>query len=411
MQMRILVAAVISLLAGVAPASLRAQNVEELKAMLGTNQAFDLRDAVSHGHAPAFYRGAVEDSENREAAAKRDLEKTFRANPHSEESFEAHEMLANMGFRDGRYHDALLEAEAAHAVRPDEEDLKNELPLFHALAESQDMQVVERRSSHLAMSQDSGGSRGLPIAIDGKEVTYGFDSGAALSVMGRSDAKLLGLEIRHVETQLSEASGKAIPGFDIAFASDLVIAGLHLKNVAFFVLQDTGEPWATVPVGSRGLIGMPVLLAMQTVRWQHGAWLEFGQGARPKPAIPLNMLFHGTTAIVQLHVQGTPLTFSLDTGAADTDLNQGFAKALPDLVRAGTKETRAITGMGGSAQYDSVLLGPVAFDLGGKTITLPAPHVFPAHSLGKFDGNLGNDILDQAKVVTLDFKTMTLTLE
>lgn len=391
--------------------SLRAQTLEELKAMLDANQGFALREAVRHGHAPAFYRGAVEDSENRTAAAIKDLEKAIRANPRSEESFEAHLMIANMGFRGGRFHDALLEAKAAHAVKPDSEDLNNALPLFEALAESPDMQLVERQDSHLEMRGDGGGSHGLPMTIDGKEVTYGFDSGAALSGMGVSDAKMLGLKVRHVESNLTEASGKAIPGYDIAFANDLVIAGLHLRNVPFFVLQDNGEPWVHVPVGSRGVIGLPVLLAMQTVRWQHGAWFEFGKHARAKSPAAQNLLFHGATAIVQVQVEGKALTLSLDTGAADTDLNEGFAKALPDLVKAGTKETRAITGLGGSNEYDSVLLGPVAFDVGGKIVTLPSPHVFPTHALGKFDGNLGNDILKQTRAVTLDFRTMKLTLE
>ena len=215
-------------------------------------------------------------------------------------------MIANMDFRKGRFHDALLEAKAAHAVNPDSEDLNNALPLFEALAESPDMQLVERRNSHLEMRGDGDGSRGLPMMIDGKEVTYGFDSGAALSAMGVSDAKMLGLKVRHVESDLTEASGKAIPGYDIAIANDLVIAGLHLRNVPFFVLRDTGEPWVHVPVGSRGVIGLPVLTAMQIVRWQHGAWFEFGKRERTKSPAAQNLLFHGVTAIVQVRVKAKP---------------------------------------------------------------------------------------------------------
>jgi hypothetical protein len=214
-----------------------------------------------------------------------------------------------------------------------------------------------------------------------------------------------------VNGQLNEASGKAVAGFSIAIADDLVIAGLHLRDVPFFVLQDTGEPWVHVPVGSRGLVGLPVLLAMQTVRWEPSGWFAFGKSAGSKAPPIHNLLFHGTTAIVQVRVQDKPLIFSLDTGASDTDLNEGFAKALPELVAAGKKETRAIMGMGGSNNYDSVLLGPVAFQVDGKEIRLKAPHVFPKHSLGNFDGNMGHDILDQAKTITLDFRKMELRLE
>ncbi|HEX4758326.1 MAG TPA: pepsin/retropepsin-like aspartic protease family protein [Terracidiphilus sp.] len=380
--------------------------------MFDSNQAFALRDAVKLSHLPVFYRGAVEESQNRVAEAKKDLDRAIAADPRANEAFEACEMLANMNFRQGRFREALAEAEAAHAVKPESADLNNMLPLLRGLAESPDMSIAQRRSSRFEMKADSDGSRGLPVLINGKEVRYGFDTGAALSVMGESDAKLLGLTVKHVETKLNEASGTAIPGFNIAVAEDLVIAGLHLKNVPFFVLQDTGEPFVHVPVGRRGLIGLPVLLAMQTVRWEPSSgWFAFGKAAEMKNHEAQNLLFHGATAIVQVHVKDKALIFSLDTGATDTDLNEGFAKALPAIVEAGQKENRAITGLGGSNQYDSVLLGPVEFDVGGSKVTLKAPHVFPKHSLGNFDGNLGNDILHQAKAVALDFEAMELRLE
>lgn len=392
--------------------SLFGQAEQELRTMFDSNQAFALRDAAMQGHLPEFYRGAVEESQNRMTEAKKDLDQAIAAAPHSKEAFEAHEMLANMNFRQGRFREALVEAEAAHAVKPESEDLNNMLPLLRGLAEWPDMAVAQRRSSRFEMKADSDGSRGLPVLIDGKQVKYGFDTGAALSVMGESDAKLLGLTVKHVETKLNEASGSAIPGFNVAVATDLVIAGLHLKNVPFFVLQDTGEPFVHVPVGRRGLIGLPVLLAMQTVRWEPSSgWFAFGKAAEMKNHEAQNLLFHGATAIAQVHVKDKALIFSLDTGATDTDLNEGFAKALPELVGTGQKENRAITGLGGSNQYDSVLLGPVEFDVGGSKVTLKAPHVFPKHSLGNFDGNLGNDILHQAKAVALDFEAMELQLE
>lgn len=409
--MRLRIAALLALLAALGSPRALAQTPQELRSLFDANQAFALRDAVKHENVPVFFRGAVEESLNQTGPARRDLEKAIAADSQGKQAFEAHEMLANMSWRNGLYHDALVEADAAHEAGPDSADLNNMLPLIRALAESPDMEVVERRGSRFQMKIESDRSRGLPITINGKEVTYGFDSGAALSVMGDADAKFLGLTVKHVDTRLSESSGSAIPGFDLAFAKDFVIAGLHLRNVVFLVLQDTGEPFVHVPVGNRGLIGLPVLIAMQTVRWEPSGWFAFGKAARLSKPVTQNLLFHGATPIVEVTVKDKPLIFSLDTGATDTDLNQGFAKALPDLVAAGKKETRAITGLGGSNNYDSVLLGPVTFSVGGYDVTLKAPHVFPSHSLGSFDGNLGNDILTQPKSLTLDFKRMALQLK
>jgi hypothetical protein len=260
-------------------------------------------------------------------------------------------------------------------------------------------------------SSDGDGSFSLPVKIDGKDVAYGFDTGSSISVIGTSDAKLLGLTVKSVGTKLSESSGTDVSGVSIAVAKDLVIGGLHLQNVAFFVLQDTQEPFVEVPVGRRGLIGLPVLMAMQALRWERTGWFEFGADARHQKGPVQNMLFHGSTPVVQVGVKEKLLSMSLDTGAMDTDLNEGFAKAFPEVVSAGEKENRAITGFGGSNKYDSVLLGPVVFRVGRMNVTLKAPHVFVSHSLGKWDGNLGNDILDQAGAVTLDFRAMALVLE
>jgi hypothetical protein len=389
--------------------TLRAQTPDALHQMFAAHQVFALRDAVAHGHAPLFYRGAVEASLNQIGPAQRDLRRIIHNDPHSKDAYDARDLLGNLYFRDGLYREALAEIEAEHAERPDAADVNNALPMFRTLSVAGDTSVVHRRGSRFMRVGDDHGA--LPVKINGHDVMYGFDTGSSISVMGTADAKLLGLTVTRIETKLSEASGSDIPGISIAVAKDLVVGGLHMRNVAFFVLQDTGEPFVDVPVGSRGLIGLPVLIAMQALRWERTGWFELGPKALHQAAPAQNMLFHDSTPVVQVGVKDKLLSLSFDTGAMDTDLNEGFAKAFPELVNAGEKENRAITGFGGSNKYDSVLLGPVTFRVGGMSVTLKAPHVFVSHSLGKWDGNLGNDILNQAGAMTLDFRAMALVLE
>ena len=386
--------------------SAAAQTSDNLRKMLDRNQIFALRDAVEHERkVDIFYRGAVEAYRNEVAPARNDLKRAIRNDPHSVEASDARDMLANMESRNGHYREALHWVEDAIAVTGSG-DAKNVMPSFRAFAELGDMKVVRLKSSTVECKD------GLPVVINGKQVTYGFDTGGAQSVMGESDAKMLGLALQHVSTKAREASGTAVPGFDVAVAKDLTIGGLHLRNVPFLVLDDTKEPFVHVPVGQRGLIGLPVLIAMQAVSWQPATdRCAFGPDVREVGKGLRNLLFDGSTPIVQASVDGKPLTFALDTGAVDTDLNPGFAKALPELLQAGQKETRPITGYGGTNNYDSMLLGPVMFRIGGMDVTLKSPHVFLSHSFGKFDGNLGNDILDQAETLLLDFKAMELRLE
>jgi hypothetical protein len=89
-----------------------------------------------------------------------------------------------------------------------------------------------------------------------------------------------------------------------------------------------------------------------------------------------------------------------------------FATGLPELLKTGKPETRAIEGLGGSNNYDSVLLQSVTFGIGGKKLALEPTHVFTKHGNGTWAaGNLGMDLLSKAKAVTLDFKAMTLQLD
>jgi predicted aspartyl protease len=377
--------------------------------MYASNRIFALRDAVQHTSAPLFYRGAVEVSQNKIKEAQKDLHAVIRAEPHSKDAYEAHDLLTNLDFRNGLYREALAEAQAQLAEKPNASDVKNALPLFNALSRSPDMTVVKRRRSTLHVNQND---YLLPFKLNGRDATFSFDTGAAISIMSEREAKHLGLTSETVATKLDDASGNGVSGFRVAIAKDLIIGGLHLQNVAFAVIPDTNEPFVEMPdsEGNRGLLGLPVLLAMHTIRWQPKGDFEFGFPAQPDPTRS-NMLFYGSSAIIQVSVQNKTLNLSLDTGAIDTDLNPTFAKELPGLMASGQKESRKTTGVGGVSNSDSILLSSVTLQIGGLDVVLQPAHVFVTHSLGRWAGNLGNDLLHQAQTITLDFQAMSLRLE
>jgi hypothetical protein len=108
------------------------------------------------------------------------------------------------------------------------------------------------------------------------------------------------------------------------------------------------------------------------------------------------------------------LDFTLDTGAQNTDLYQAFANSFSELIKSGKRESRKVTGVGGSANVDSVVLPLVTLRIGGHDVLLRPAHVLLQKSSGTsgmFAGNLGMDLLNQAHTITLNFQSMTLTLE
>jgi predicted aspartyl protease len=377
-----------------------------------SRQWFALRYGIQQARVPIFYRGATEAAFNQIGPAQKYLSAVVQAAPHSHDAYAAHELLASLYFRNGLYREAFLQVEAMLTERPTAEDVKNMRSLFKALSKS-DQSVLKRKASTLPLRIDEGNLY-LPLTISGKQASFILDTGANFSLLSESEANRLGLFVQSVDTQIGDSSGAHL-GMRVAIAKDLLIGNFHLRNVAFGVLPDTQPPFAGLPVGRRGLLGIPVLLAMQTVRWQPKGTFAFGFRPKSKHLQTANLCFEQSFPVTEVEFQHTELNFTLDTGAIHSVLSPPFAQRFPDLLKAsGKKEAHQLTGVGGSASYESVLLPAVTLEVGGRAVELKPAHVLVKQSSDTSSwaaGNLGMDLLNQASTITIDFHAMTLSLQ
>ena len=137
------------------------------------------------------------------------------------------------------YREAFIELQAQMAERPEASDVKGIMPLLRALSGA-DMTVVESKHSKLKM-RTADGTLFVPLTVNGKDATYRFRYGHNISMLSESEAKRLGMAIQAVDSKFGDSSGNDLKGFHIAIAKDLMIGGLHLKNVAFGVVPDSNE--------------------------------------------------------------------------------------------------------------------------------------------------------------------------
>jgi hypothetical protein len=187
-----------------------------------------------------------------------------------------------------------------------------------------------------------------------------------------------------------------------------------LANVAFLVYPDQQPPFDELPAGERGILGIPVILALEKIRWTSDATFTAGWPTRAGGMEHANLCFENAFPVVQISFRHSVLDFTVDTGAQNTDLYQAFASTFSDLVKSGKRESHKLTGVGGSANVDSVILPLVTLRIGGHDVLLRPAHVLLQKSSGTsgmFEGNLGMDLLNQAHTITLNFQSMTLTLE
>ncbi|MGA8151154.1 MAG: aspartyl protease family protein [Terriglobales bacterium] len=332
----------------------------------------------------------------------------FNSTPRSDEAVEAHRILASAYFAHGEYRKALAQVDAILALRPTDEDALGGRPVLAALADTPDQQIAGR---HTTVQLEDGG---LPFSINGVHATYWFDTGAELSVLTESEAKRFGLQAHPTSVQVGDVNGTQV-NTGIAVAAELSIGSIRIRHVAFLVLPDSQPPFNEQSPGSRGLSGIPVLLALKTFAWGADRTFEIGPESLHKEVPHARLCFDGSRPLVQVAYENRPLPFVLDTGATNTDLYPPFAAAFPELIRSATKtDSYKMEGVGGAKYMEAATLESLKFSIGGFPATLKSVGVLlkPTTDASKFfAGNLGIDLLQQAHQTTFDFKAMTLTLQ
>jgi len=378
-----------------------------LKSPYEGHRCFELRDSVQKGGASSFYEGAVACAFNDLRRCQKRLQTILHSTPQSAEAVEAHRILTSVYFTHGEYKKALAQVDALLALRPGDADALSDRSVIAVLADTPDQQIMGR---HTRVKLEDGG---LPFTINGVHATYWFDTGADLSVLTESEAKRFGLQIHTASVRVGDVTGTKV-NTRIAVADKLSIGSIQVKHVAFLVYPDQ-PPFTDLSPGSRGLIGIPVLLAFQTFAWGADKSFEIGPESSSKGVPPAGLCFDGKHPAVQVAYDNRTLAFTLDTGATNTDLYPGFASAFPELIRSAIKtDSYKTEGVGGAKYMEAATLESLKFSIGGFPVTLKSAAVLlqPTNDASKFfAGNLGIDLLQQAQKTTFDFKTMTLTLQ
>jgi predicted aspartyl protease len=409
--MRPLVVAVFALCL-LQPLSISQESGDSLKKLYEEHHWFALRDATLQADAPPFYRAAVEAAFDEVEPAEKDLGQLIVQSPHSADAYEARELLATLYFRHGLYRKALQQLRAMSNEKPEAKDVANEMALFAAFGKA-DQSTGDLSFSTLQMRREDGNLY-LPVEIEEKTALYAFDTGANFSLISESEASRLGLAVTSVDTRIGDSSGNQL-GMRVAVAKSLKIGGLQLHNVAFGVLPDAQPPFNELAEQKRGLLGIPILLAMHTVCWSSDGTFTLGRRSEQFDLRKANLAFEQMFPVTRAYFQGTGIDMTVDSGAEKTVLSPPFASAFPDVLKSGGKsESHKLTGVGGSTSYESILLPSLELQIGGLKVTLTNAHVLTQESSDTSKwaaGNLGIDLLNEARSTTLDFGSMRLTLQ
>jgi hypothetical protein len=241
--------------------SLSAQNVPE---SCGVRDWFQLRDKEAQGGSSLLCKGAVDAAFEHRSEAEHELKKVIREAPRSDDALAAHRILTALYQRHGQYRKALSQVDQGLHERPDADDLKDDRSMLAVLAHFPELEIAHRARSVVEGELNDVPFLFIPLTIHGVSATYILDTGAGISMMSESEAKRLGLAVHETTTKVSDANG--IPSaIRLAEAPDLRIGRIHLKNVAFGISPDGNVPFVDLPNDHKGVLGIPVLLALATL--------------------------------------------------------------------------------------------------------------------------------------------------
>jgi len=385
----------------------------ELKSLFVAHDWFKLRDAVERSaDAPVFYRGAVACAFNNVDDAERHFRAVIEVPGDAHQAAEAHGLLAHAYMRSGRYRQTYAHLAAMQRLIPEVSGLRSSLALFSALSRYQELSAKARRLSDVRMSDDFF----IPVAVNGKPAKYGFDSGMDISLISEAEANRLRLPIHEVSasTLRDGASGNDVP-VRFVVADRLTIGGFELRHVVFLVIRNDAMPFVELPPDKQGILGIPVLVAFGTMRWNNDRMLRIGMARDYRDAQHPNMCFQAVTPVVEGTFRTQRINAWLDTGSSKTYLTQRFARQFPDIIEVGGKEAFAqLRGVGGSTEVRVITVPEIKFSVGGSDLIMRPAQVLPKDERVDrdwYDVWLGMDLLGQTREVSLDFKSLTFSLK
>ena len=392
---------------------LHAAGESPLRAALEEHRWFDLRDAVMSEPAPPLYRFLVAAAFNDQRGALQNMRAVTRSGAKADQMAPLHYALYRLYYRLGRCRESAAEARRTWAMAPDSPPDEASKADLAALEQLPDMRLVSRRPASVPFT--TWDERIVsPVTINGHPIRLPVDTGAAISAVTEAQAKNLGLRLIASQPLFEGFTGKNQQMSGYAVADRLEIGHTVLRNVSFVVLPDDLEAFSGLPPSERGAIGMPVLLAVQTLHWDRTHNLKLGFAAKPFDARNANLSFEELDTLAQVEVAGHRLAVHLDTGSSLSTMWPMFVKKYPELLEGSHESRTRLSGATGSADIRSAIMPELRMTVAGFPILFhDAPVLLQStikSSLWHF-GLLGMDKLAQASEVTLDFQAMRIELK
>lgn len=291
-------------------------------------------------------------------------------------------------------------------------NLENELKIWTALKDVPRQEIHKTADALIPMTRDKVGLFNIDVSFGDSTKNLLFDTGANFSVLVRSLAKQLGLEILEADFFVTAATGLKVQS-DIAVAPELSIGGITFRNVFFLVLDDKDLSFPQLDYYINGAIGFPVIEAMDEIRVRNNNQIFI-----PKDPVEYsynNFALNGLLPIIAAKYNGDTLRFNFDTGATRTSLYPKYYNEYKEEIESRySKETFTSGSGGGFQKFDGYIINDFTLKIGDSEAQLDNVRLHINNIGGEesnFHGNFGQDYIKQFDEMILSFKYASVTFK
>ncbi|MFV0522027.1 MAG: pepsin/retropepsin-like aspartic protease family protein [Mangrovibacterium sp.] len=284
----------------------------------------------------------------------------------------------------------------------------NSEKIWEALMNTPKQDIEQDSDVFINFTTDKSGLHLVDTQINQYQESLVFDTGANFSVLQRSVAKKLKLNIMDVNFQTTTATGKKVNS-DLAVIPKLNIGEISIKNAVFIIFDDEDLRFASTDYEIKGIIGFPVIRALKEIHVNQNNTLFI-----PKEAgayANKNLALDGLTPIIEVKCDDVPLAFHFDTGANLSSLYpRYYEKYKGEINKKYTLQTFSTGSVGGYSENKGYVLKKINLSVNDNQAKLKHIRLtIDANSLNEnVYGNLGQDFISQFKEYVISFKSSCL---
>jgi predicted aspartyl protease len=235
------------------------------------------------------------------------------------------------------------------------------------------------------------------------------DSGANLSVISRSVANKMGLQLSTSQETAQGTAGRTV-AIHTAVIPEMRLGKAVLRNVAVLVADDSDLSFPKLAYQIEGSLGIPVLAALGRITFYPDGRVAFSQDAKPtgKRVNSHALFLEKFTPVITADFGHGNQPFTLDTAAMGTVLSRQFYEEDKASLNPADQVILELVGAGGSIVSPAYMLHGVVAKLGGECTTIEDVQVLtePTGLPDEFYGNVGQNSLNTFTSFTLDFNAM-----